>query len=76
MIGLAQERAFRCERIGVIIAGYEVPHTHVHVIPTNSMAEVRSPTPPSTSSGHELEPRQRPIRAEPEGDGSHAGADD
>jgi diadenosine tetraphosphate (Ap4A) HIT family hydrolase len=24
----------------VIIAGYEVPHLHVHVIPTNSMADV------------------------------------
>ena len=40
VIGLAQERAFRCERIGVIIAGYEVPHTHVHVVPTNSMAQL------------------------------------
>ena len=40
VIGLAQRDAFDCERIGVIIAGYEVPHTHVHVIPTNSMADV------------------------------------
>ena len=36
-IGVAQERAFACERVGVVIAGYEVPHTHVHVIPTNTM---------------------------------------
>jgi len=40
VIGLAQRDAFDCERIGVIIAGYEVPHTHIHVIPTNSMADV------------------------------------
>jgi diadenosine tetraphosphate (Ap4A) HIT family hydrolase len=39
-IGRAQQRAFDCERIGVIVAGYEVPHTHVHVIPTSSMAEL------------------------------------
>jgi histidine triad (HIT) family protein len=39
-IAKAQERAFPCERIGVIIAGYEVPHTHVHVIPTNHMGEL------------------------------------
>ena len=38
-IGGAQERAFPCDRIGVIIAGYEVPHTHIHVIPTTSMAD-------------------------------------
>jgi histidine triad (HIT) family protein len=39
-IGLAQRDAFECERIGVIVAGYEVPHTHVHVIPTASMSEL------------------------------------
>jgi histidine triad (HIT) family protein len=40
IIGLAQREAFDCRRVGVIIAGYEVPHLHVHVIPTNSMADV------------------------------------
>jgi len=39
-IAKAQEQAFDCERIGVIIAGYEVPHTHIHVIPTNDMREL------------------------------------
>jgi len=39
-IALAQERAYRCERVGVIIAGYEVPHTHIHVIPTNQLAQL------------------------------------
>lgn len=39
-IGLAQQTAFSPERIGVIVAGYEVPHTHVHVLPTNTMAEL------------------------------------
>jgi diadenosine tetraphosphate (Ap4A) HIT family hydrolase len=40
VIGTAQMAAFGCERIGLIIAGYEVPHCHVHVIPTRSMADV------------------------------------
>lgn len=39
-IGRAQQTAFPCERVGVIIAGYEVPHTHIHVIPTNTMGEL------------------------------------
>jgi len=39
-IGLAQRAAFGCDRVGVIVAGYEVPHTHVHVIPTSSMAQL------------------------------------
>lgn len=36
-IGRAQKEAFDCERIGVLVVGYEVPHLHVHVLPTNSM---------------------------------------
>jgi diadenosine tetraphosphate (Ap4A) HIT family hydrolase len=40
VIGGAQREVFDCRRIGVIVAGYEVPHTHIHVIPTNSMADV------------------------------------
>lgn len=39
-IAQAQERAFGCERVGMIIAGYEVPHAHIHLIPTNEMSEL------------------------------------
>jgi histidine triad (HIT) family protein len=39
-IGRAQKLAFDCERVGVIIAGYEVPHAHVHVIPTDHMSQL------------------------------------
>ena len=39
-VGRAQQAAFQCERVGLIIAGYEVPHTHIHVIPTDYMAQL------------------------------------
>lgn len=39
-IGRAQRQAFACERVGVIIAGYEVPHAHIHVIPTDNMSQL------------------------------------
>ena len=39
-VGRAQQAAFQCERVGMIIAGYEVPHTHIHVIPTDHMAQL------------------------------------
>ena len=38
-IGQAQRKVFECERVGMMIAGFEVPHTHLHVIPINSMAD-------------------------------------
>ena len=39
-IGQAQMRAFSPERIGLVIAGFEVPHCHLHVCPVNSMADM------------------------------------
>lgn len=39
-IGRAQERAFDPARVGVIVAGMEVPHTHLHVIPIDSEADL------------------------------------
>jgi histidine triad (HIT) family protein len=39
-VGRAQEAAFEPERIGVIIAGLEVPHCHLHLIPIDSEADL------------------------------------
>ena len=39
-IGRAQQAAFQCQRVGLIIAGYEVPHAHVHLIPTEHMGHL------------------------------------
>lgn len=39
-IGRAQQEAFQCARVGLIIAGYEVPHAHVHLIPTEHMGHL------------------------------------
>jgi diadenosine tetraphosphate (Ap4A) HIT family hydrolase len=39
-IGKAQERAFHPRRIGVMMVGDEVPHTHIHVVPINSAGEL------------------------------------
>jgi histidine triad (HIT) family protein len=40
VIGTAQMAAFGPTRIGVIIAGLEVPHTHLHLIPIDSEADL------------------------------------
>lgn len=32
-VGRAQERAFDAPRAALIVAGFEVPHTHLHVLP-------------------------------------------
>jgi histidine triad (HIT) family protein len=63
LIGRAQQRALSPRRIGVIIAGDEVPHTHLHVVPFDSVKELSfahaDPDPPAGS----LETAARAIRA-------------
>ena len=39
-IGVAQKQAFGSLRIGMVIAGFEVPHMHIHLIPTNTMSDM------------------------------------
>ena len=38
-IGKAIDAAFEPRRVGLMIQGFEVPHTHLHVWPTDSIAE-------------------------------------
>ena len=40
VIGQAQMAAFSPTRIGLIIAGLEVPHTHLHLIPIDSEGDL------------------------------------
>jgi diadenosine tetraphosphate (Ap4A) HIT family hydrolase len=53
LIGKAVCRAFQTDRAGMIIAGLEVPHLHVHVFPTRSLSDFgfanvdRNPSPES-----------------------------
>ena len=37
-IGNAIVSEFDCERAGYLIAGFEVPHAHIHVFPANDMS--------------------------------------
>ena len=39
-IAVAQKLAFNTKRVGMVIAGFEVPHTHIHLIPMNTMADM------------------------------------
>ncbi len=40
IIGKAQMAAFHPERIGLMIAGLEVPHLHIHVVPIRGMHDL------------------------------------
>jgi histidine triad (HIT) family protein len=63
IVGRAQESAFGCERVGLIVAGYEVHHTHIHVIPTNSMGELSFANAATSVERDDLDAAADAIRA-------------
>ncbi|HET9730063.1 MAG TPA: HIT family protein [Acidimicrobiia bacterium] len=56
MIGRAQQLEWNPRRIGVLIVGEEVPHTHLHVVPINHPEELTfahaDPSPDPDSLAH------------------------
>jgi histidine triad (HIT) family protein len=63
-IAIAQRRVFTCERIGLIVAGFEVPHLHVHVVPVNTMAQLSFEHAAASVRRDELEAAAEAIRIE------------
>jgi len=39
-VALAIGKAVPCVRVGVAVIGLEVPHTHIHLVPMNSMSDI------------------------------------
>jgi histidine triad (HIT) family protein len=63
-IAPALSRAVPCLRIGVAVIGLEVPHTHVHLIPLNSMNDINFSKPKLKLSQEELAATAENIRKE------------
>lgn len=39
-VAIAIKKVVPCERIGVVVAGLEVPHAHIHLVPMNEMKDL------------------------------------
>lgn len=63
LIGKAVCRAFNTERSGVIIAGLEVPHLHVHVFPTRRLSDFGFANVDRNPSPRSLDEAQAKIKA-------------
>jgi diadenosine tetraphosphate (Ap4A) HIT family hydrolase len=61
-VGRAQQAAFDCERVGLIIAGYEVPHAHLHIVPTSSMRQLDFSNAAGSADRADLEAAAQAIR--------------
>lgn len=63
-IGRAQQAAFEPNRIGMMIAGLEVPHLHIHVVPMTSVRSLDFATADPSPDPDRLERNAERIRTE------------
>ena len=60
----AIKKAVPCLRVGVAVIGLEVPHTHVHLVPLNSMNDINFSQPKLNPSKEELTATAEAIKKE------------
>lgn len=61
-VAQAIRKAIPCKRVGVAVIGLEVPHTHVHLVPMNSMSDLNFTRPKLNPSKEELSIAAEKIR--------------
>ena len=61
-VAVAQKKAVPCKRIGIAVIGLEVPHTHVHLVPMNSVGDINFTQPKLKPSQEELASVAEKIR--------------
>ncbi len=63
-VAKAIDKAIPCTRVGVAVIGLEVPHTHVHLVPLNSMDDINFTRPKLSLSKEKMEEIQQKITSE------------
>lgn len=61
-IAAGLKAAVDCERVGVAVVGLEVPHTHIHLIPIQTVEDMNFSQPRLSMSESELAETARLIR--------------
>ena len=62
-VGRAQQSAFSPARVGLIIAGLEVPHTHLHVVPIDRESDLSFANADSGASAESMDDAAQRLRA-------------
>ncbi len=62
-VAKAIQAAVPCLRIGVAVIGLEVPHTHIHLVPLNSMGDINFSKPKLNLSNEALAETAKLIRS-------------
>lgn len=60
-IAKAIEKSFKCNRVNILTVGLDVPHAHVHLIPTNSSSDMNIQSPKKKFTPAEFSEIQQQI---------------
>ncbi len=63
-VGRAIEKLVPCKRMGITVIGLEVPHTHIHLIPINSIYDMDFKQPKQKFTPEEMEQLSSAIQHE------------
>ena len=63
-IGRAIERAYGPEKVGLMLAGLEVPHVHIHLLPIDGLEDLSFENAEQNPDPAELDEAAEKIRAE------------
>ena len=53
-VAKAIKKTIPCKRVGIAVIGLEVPHTHIHLVPMNSMDDINFTRPKLRPTQEEL----------------------
>ncbi|MFN4008017.1 MAG: HIT family protein [Chitinophagaceae bacterium] len=62
-IAKAIQQAYPCDRVNILTLGFEVPHTHIHLLPMNSMADAALMNNKKAASAEALAAAQEKIQS-------------
>jgi histidine triad (HIT) family protein len=62
-LGRALQRAFPCKKVGLMIAGLEVPHTHLHVLPIDRLQDMDFANQDPEARAEDLDEAAEKVRA-------------
>ena len=57
------QQAFPCAKVGLMVAGLEVPHTHLHLVPIERIADLNFALQDAQARPEDLDEAARRIRA-------------
>ncbi len=62
-VGRAQQRVYRPVKVGLMIAGLEVPHLHIHVVPITTVTDLDFSNADSSATAEQLAAEAEKLRA-------------